>query len=233
MNILVACEESQRVCKAFRDKGHNAFSCDIIDASGGYPEWHIKQDVLPLLNGNCSFWTCDGTEHSINGKWDFILAFPPCTDLACSGARWFEKKRENGTQEKSIEFFCQFLEADCEKIVVENPMNIISGEYIKQWFPDLCEKYNLPKKPTQAIQPWNFGDNEAKTTWLWIKGVKPLEPEVLEKPKLEYFEWTDKNGKKKKQPLWYYEALKSGQDRAKIRSKTFQGVARAMAEQWG
>ncbi len=234
MNILVACEESQRVCKAFRDKGHNAFSCDIISASGGFPEWHIKADVLPLLNGNCNFTTCDGKQHFINGKWDMIIAFPPCTHLAASGARHFEKKRTDGRQREGIEFFCAFLNADCEKIVIENPVGIISGDYIKQHFPDLCIKYNLPKKPTQAIQPWQFGDNFSKKTCLWIKGVKPLTPQVTEEPELEWFEWIDKNGKKRRQPKWYYEALhNSPEERAKVRSKTFDGVALAMASQWG
>jgi hypothetical protein len=93
MKILIACEESQRVCAAFRSKGHDAYSCDIIDTSGDHPEWHIKQNVLPLLNGFCHFLTCDGKEHYIDSKWDMIIAFPPCTHLATSGARHFEKKR--------------------------------------------------------------------------------------------------------------------------------------------
>lgn len=235
MNILIACEESQRVCKAFRDKGHIAYSCDIIDASGGFPEWHIKQDVLPLLNGNCTFTTCDGVEHSISGKWDMIIAFPPCTHLATSGARHFEQKRADGRQAEGIEFFAQFLTADCEKIVIENPVGIISGEYIKKHFPELCAKYNLPQKPTQIIQPWNFGDNFNKKTCFWIKGLQPLKLLYTTEPKdLEFVEWIDKNGQKKRQPKWYYEALKlSPAERAKVRSKTFQGVADAMANQWG
>lgn len=130
MNILIACEESQEVCKAFRKKGHNAFSCDIQDCSGGHPEWHIKQDVLPLLNGKCTFKTVTGEEHKIIDKWDMIIAFPPCTDLAVSGASCFERKRTDGTQRKSIEFFCQFFNADCDKISIENPINIIGGKYI-------------------------------------------------------------------------------------------------------
>lgn len=242
MNILIACEESQRVCKAFREKGHEAYSCDIIDCSGGHPEWHIKGDVLPLLNrtenGNNGwhyiyFSTVDGEEHYIE-KWDMIIAFPPCTHLATSGAAHFEKKREDGRQREGIEFFCQFLKADCDKIIIENPVGIISGDYIKTHFPDLCEKYDLPKKPTQIIHPWYFGDNYSKKTCLWEIGVPPLIPEVTEEPEMDYFEWTDKNGKKKRQPRWYYEALKlSPAERAKARSKTFEGVARAMAEQWG
>lgn len=235
MYVLVACEESQRVCKAFRDKGHIAFSCDIIDASGGYPEWHIKDDVLPLLNGNCTFTTCDGVEHILNQKWDMIIAFPPCTHLASSGARHFETKRKDGRQREGIEFFCKFLEADCEKVVIENPVGIIGGDYIKQHFPDLCEKYGLPKKPTQIIHPWMFGDNFKKRTCLWEKGVEPLKPLITKEPKTEYIEWVDKKtGKTKRQEKWYFDALKlSPAERAKIRSKTFEGVALAMAEQWG
>ena len=235
MNILVACEESQRVCKAFRDKGHTAFSCDIINASGGFPEWHIKQDVIPLLNGNCKFITCDGVEHEIKGKWDMIIAFPPCTHLAVSGARHFEKKRADGRQREGIEFFCKFLNADCEKIVIENPVGIISGNYIKTHYPELCEEFRLPRKPTQIIQPWMFGDVFNKKTCFWIKGVKPLVPVFTEAPKeLEFVEWVDKTGKKKRQPKWYYNALKlSPEERAKERRKTFEGVALAMAEQWG
>lgn len=234
MRVLVACEESQRVCEAFRNRGHEAYSCDIIDASGGHPEWHIKGDVLPILNGSASFITSDGVEHSIDGKWDMIIAFPPCTHLAVSGAAHFEKKRADGRQEEGINFFCQFLKADCDKVVIENPVGIISGDYIKKWFPDICKEYGLPKKPTQAIHPWMFGDNFSKKTCLWIKGLPPLVPQVTQEPELEYFEWIDKKGKKKRQPKWYYEALKlSPTERAKERSKTFPGVALAMAEQWG
>ncbi len=151
MKVLVACEESQRVCMAFRGRGHEAYSCDIIECSGGHPEWHIMQDVLPLLNGKCEFVTEDGKSHNINGKWDMIIAFPPCTHLAVSGAAHFEKKRADGRQKEGIEFFCQFLNADCEKIVIENPIGIISGDYIPKHFPELAEKYELPKKPTQII----------------------------------------------------------------------------------
>lgn len=123
--ILIACEESQRVCTEFRNLGHTAYSCDIIDPSGNHPEWHIKQDVIPLLNGG-SFKTMDGINHT-TPRWDLIIAFPPCTHLATSGARYFESKRLDGRQREAIEFFCQFLTADCDHIAIENPQNIISG----------------------------------------------------------------------------------------------------------
>lgn len=154
MKILVACEESQRVTIELRKLGHEAYSCDIIPCSGGHPEWHLQQDVLPLLKE----------------KWDMILAFPPCTHLAVSGARHFEQKREDGRQREAIEFFCHFLTADCEKIAIENPVNIISGDYIRKWFPDLADKYNLPIKPSQIIQPYEFGDAFEKKNLFVVKG---------------------------------------------------------------
>jgi hypothetical protein len=233
MNILVACEESQAVTIELRKLGHRAFSCDIQECSGGYPEWHCCEDVLPLLNGNCTFKTVDGVTHNIKGKWDMIIAFPPCTHLAVSGAPHFEKKRADGRQREGIEFFCKFLEADCDCISIENPVNIISGDYIPKWFPDLAEKYALPIKPTQIIQPWQFGDGVGKSTCLWLKGLQPLVGHIKEKPPTEYKEWVDKKtGKKKRQEMWYFEALKHGADRGKVRSKTFPGVAHAMATQW-
>lgn len=236
MKILVACEESQAVTIELRKLGHEAYSCDIIECSGDHPEWHIRWDALALINGNCSFMTTDGELHSIDGKWDMIIAFPPCTHLTVSGAAHFEKKREDGRQRWGIEFFCQFLNADCDKISIENPIGIISGDYIPKWFPDLAEKYGLPRKPAQVIHPWMFGDNYSKSTCLWLKGLNPLVPAVTEQPELEWKEWVDKKtGKKKRQPLWFYEALlnsKTPEERAKIRSKTFPGIAKAMAEQW-
>ena len=218
MKVLIACEESQRVCIAFRERGHEAYSCDIQECSGGHPEWHIQDDVLKHLDG-----------------WDMIIAFPPCTHLAVSGARHFEKKRIDGRQRSAIEFFCQFFKVDCKHIAIENPVGIISGNYIKQWYPDLCSLYDLPRQPTQIIQPWMFGDNYAKTTCLWEKGVEPLIPLITEQPNLEYFTWIDsKTKKEKRQPKWCAEAWHLPPDkRAKIRSKTFPGIARAMAEQWG
>lgn len=246
MKVLVACEESQAVCKAFRARGHEAYSCDIIECSGGHPEWHIQGDVLNILNPeyydgrygitpNISFYTADGQYHQFDGKWDMIIAFPPCTHLAVSGAAWFEKKRTDGRQREGIEFFAKFLSADCEKIVIENPVGIISGDYIPTHFPDLSEKYGLPIKPTQIIHPWMFGDNFSKSTCLWLKGLNPLIPLVTEKPELEWFEWVDgKTGKKKRQPKWFADAWHlPAEERAKVRSKTFPGIAEAMAEQWG
>ena len=233
MNVLVACEESQRVCIAFREKGHNAFSCDIMSCSGLHPEWHIKSDVLKVLMGG-QFTTMDGLRHYVP-KWDMIIAFPPCTHLAVSGARWFKEKRADGRQREGIEFFCEFLNVDCEKVVIENPVGIISGDYVKKWFPDLAEKNGLPKTPTQIIHPWMFGDNYSKQTCLWEKGVEPLVPIVNEQPEFEYCELVDKNtGKKKRQNKWYFDSFKLPPgERAKVRSKTFPSVAKAMADQWG
>ena len=236
MKVLVACEESQRVCTEFRKLGHEAYSCDIEPCSGGHPEWHIHDDVLPLLNGNCDFQTVNGDMHHLIGKWDMIIAFPPCTHLAVSGSRHFEEKRLDGRQIEGLEFFCKFFEADCNKIVIENPVNIISGDYVTKWFPDIVEKYDLPRKPTQRIHPWMFGDNFSKCTCLWEKGVEPLVPLIKEEPEMEYHEWVDKKtGKKKRQNLWMYQALrntKTAEDRRRVRSKTFPGIAKAMASQW-
>lgn len=237
MNILIACEESQAVCTAFRKKGHRAFSCDIMECSGKHPEWHILGDVLPLLNGNCEFKLQNGQTDRQTDRWDMIIAFPPCTHLAVSGARHFEQKRKDGRQKEGIEFFCKFLNADCDKIVIENPVGIISGDYVKKHFPELSKKYNLPIKPTQKIHPWMFGDNYSKKTCLWIKGLPPLIPMYTEEPEMEWKEWIDKKtGKIKRQNKWYYDAFikcKSAEERSRLRSKTFPGVAEAMADQWG
>lgn len=226
MKILVACEESQAVTMELRKLGHEAYSCDIIECSGGHPEWHIQTDVLPLLNGNCSFETCDCAEHHISGKWDMIIAFPPCTHLAVSGARHFERKRADGRQREGIEFFCQFLSADCDRIAVENPVGIISGDYIQKWFPDLAEKYGLPRKPSQKIQPYEFGDPYTKTTCLWIKGLPNLVPtNILTKPESGWLNQSfTADGR--------YGGFASNFSGSTQRSKTFSGIAKAMAEQW-
>lgn len=220
MFVLVACEESQRVCKAFRDKGHIAFSCDIIDASGDFPEWHIKQDVLPLLNGFCSFTTCDGTQHHIPQRWDMIIAFPPCIYLTAAGAcRLYPQKGvldpdryELGKQ--AAEFFMAILNADCDKIVIENPTPM--------------KVFNLPKY-NQVIEPFMFGHPYKKRTCLWLKGVKPLEPtEIITEGIMNWVNGgsKDRNGQPRN--------IKTTNFRdSKTRSKTFTGIALAMAEQWG
>lgn len=201
MNVLVACEESQEVCKAFREHGHNAFSCDIQECSGGHPEWHIQSDVLHVLNGKCFFTTMDAKLHEIDGSWDLIIAHPPCTDLAVSGARWFPEKQRDLRQQKACVFFMQMALADCDRIAVENPIGIMNSVY---------------RKPDQIIQPWMFGHGETMATCLWLKGLPPLEPTDIV------------DGRE--QSVW---KMAPGPDRAKLRSKTFPGIAAAMAEQWG
>lgn len=219
MKILVACEESQAVCKAFRERGHEAYSCDIQECSGGHPEWHIKQDVLPLLNGNCSFETTDGTAHFIKGKWDMIIAHPPCTYLTGAGACNIPKHPER--IEKGYEaakFFKKFLGANCEKICAENP-------------PPM-KRFNLPKY-TQIIQPYYFGDPFNKRTCLWLKGLPELKPTNIVEPTKEKYRWYSHSlGKEMTLSKWYQEANKRG-EWSKNRSKTFKGIAKAMAEQWG
>lgn len=237
MKVLVACEESQAVTKELRVLGHEAYSCDIIECSGGHPEWHIRWDALELINGNCGFMTMDGDLHRIEGKWDMIIAFPPCTHLAVSGARHFESKRADGSQRDGIEFFGKLMNADCEKIAIENPVNIIGGDYLEKWFPDLQEKYNF-KKCNQKIQPYEYGHEAKKTTCLWLKNVPKLKPtnivsqgEFYISPDGRKFSVgssadmaRDENGK-----ILSWNDPRTGI----IRSKTFQGIAKAMAEQWG
>ena len=180
--------------------------------------------------------TMDRQYHTIEGKWDMIIAFPPCTHLAVSGARHFEKKRADGRQREAIVFFCQFLSADCDRIAIENPVGIIGGDYIKTHFPDLAEQYGLPRKPKQIIQPWMFGHECTKATCLWLKGLDPLTPtNIVGKGTVHtteggnrYTDWmkwfTDENGK----------TISWNDPRtATLRSKTFPGIAKAMAEQWG
>lgn len=191
---------------------------------------------MPLINGNCKFTTEDGTTHIITKRWDMIIAFPPCTHLTTTGARVFERKRADGTQREGIEFFAKILNADCDKICIENPVGIISGgDYIKKWFPDLCKQYNLPRQYAQIIHPWMFGANYTKRTCLWLKGLPLLIPEIEKEPEIEWVEWIDKKtGKTKRQNKWYYEcSCLPTKDRAKARSKTYPGIAKAMAEQWG
>lgn len=192
MKILCACEESQAVTIELRRLGHEAYSCDIEPCSGGHPEWHLQQDVLPLLRE----------------KWDMIIAFPPCTHLAVSGAAWFEQKRKDGRQKQAIDFFMQFANCVCEKVAIENPVGIISSIW---------------RKPDQIIHPWMFGHLEQKTTCLWLKGLQPLaETNNVRKQMMEL-------PRNERERLHY---LPPSKDRAKLRSKTFPGIARAMAEQW-
>ena len=201
MNVLIACEESQRVCIEFRKKGHLAFSCDIEECSGGHPEWHIKEDVLRILNGECGFTTQNGDNWIFPCKWDLIIAFPPCTHLAVSGARYFEQKRKDGRQKQGIDFFMEFVKADCDKIAIENPIGIMSTHY---------------RKPDQIIQPWMFGHGETKATCLWLKNLPKLEPTNIV------------DGRE--QRIW---RMPPGPERAKERSKTYEGIAKAMANAWG
>lgn len=208
MKILVACEESQAVTIELRKLGHEAYSCDIIPCSGGHPEWHIMQDVLPLLNGKCTFEACDGAVHTISGRWDMIIAFPPCTHLAVSGAAWFEQKRKDGRQQQGIDFFMRFANANCPKIAIENPIGIMSKVF---------------RRPSQIIHPWQFGHPEQKSTCLWLKGLSLLHETDNVR---DYMLTLPKNQRER---LRY---LPPSQERAKLRSKTFPGIARAMAEQW-
>ena len=219
--LLVACEESQRVCIAFRQRGWEAYSCDIIDCSGGHPEYHIKQDVLPLLNGNCDFETGDGVKHHID-RWDMLIAHPPCTELCSAGQHWFSRGiKDPKMREDAVDFFMRFINADCEHIAVENPIGIMSTRY---------------RKPDCVVQPWQFGHPETKATCLWLKNLPPLVPtNIIQKPeggwanqqissgKYTGFKNYDENGK----------ILAWNDPRTKvIRSRTYIGIAEAMAEQW-
>lgn len=223
MRVLVACEESQAVCEAFRARGHEAYSCDLQECSGGHPEWHIRGDCLPLLNGNCDFTTEGGVHVTIDGKWDLIIAHPPCTYLSNAGAcRLYPEKGEldkdryiNGLKGK--EFFMAFWWYGffgCGKIVIENPVP--------------SSIYELPR-PTNCIQPYEFGEPYSKKTYLWEFGVPPLIPtEVVSEYKPYVSCGTSKN---KGNPEKRGASRKGGAQ--KSRSKTFPGIARAMAEQWG
>lgn len=192
MKILVACEESQAVCVEFRKLGHEAYSCDLLPCSGGHPEWHLQEDVLPLLKED----------------WDMVIAFPPCTHLAVSGAAWFEQKRKDGRQQEGIDFFMEFVNAKCDKIAIENPIGIMSTKY---------------RKPDQIIQPYQFGHLERKSTCLWLKGL-PLLKETN-----NVYDSMMKLPKKERERIHY---LPPSKDRSILRSKTFGGIAKAMAKQW-
>ena len=209
MKILVACEESQRVCKAFRAKGHEAYSCDLEFCSGGEPQWHIWEDVTPLINGNCTFLTCDGQAHTV-ARWDMIIAFPPCTYLSTAGGCNLYK---NGVLDEervakgkaAAEFFYKFYNADCDRIVIENPVPI--------------KRFGLPE-PTQVVEPYMFGVPVSKTMYLWLKGVRRLCPTNVIEPQYTFNNY----------PLF---KNSFGKYRQKNRSKTFEEVAAAMALSWG
>ena len=185
LRILVACEESQAVCKVFRERGHFAYSCDLLPCSGGHPEWHFQRDIFEVLE--------------THGQWDLVIAFPPCTDLAVSGARYFSNKIKDGRQLKAMNFFLEFTKLTC-KWAIENPIGIMSTHY---------------RKPDQIIQPWQFGHGETKATCLWLNGLPKLEPTNIVEGR--------------EQRIW---KMAPGPNRAKERSKTYEGIARAMATQW-
>jgi len=187
MKVLIGCEESQAVTIELRKLGHDAFSCDILPCSGGHPEWHHKGYLEDYI-GNGS-------------EWDMIIAFPPCTDLCVSGARWFKEKKADGRQQYAINFFMMIANRNCARIAIENPIGIMSNEF---------------RKPDQIIQPWQFGHGETKATCLWLKGLPKLTPTNIVEGR--------------EQKIW---KMPPSKDRAKLRSKTYHGIAKAMAMQWG
>ncbi len=209
MKILVACEESQAVTKELRKLGHQAFSCDLLPCSGGHPEWHYQQDVFEVIDKG----------------WDMMIAHPPCTYLAVSGARWMYNKDGSVNDERlknqneALDFVQKLMDAPIDKIAIENPISVISSNI---------------RKPNQIVQPWMFGDKAQKSTCLWLKNLPLLEPtDIVDKG--EFIEFISKKGVKKKQPKWYFDALKEAKtpaERRTLRSKTFKGMAEAMATQW-
>ena len=211
MKILIACEESQRVAIELRKLGHESYSCDLFECSGGHPEWHIIGDCTRLLNGNCSFNTSDGLEHYINSNWDMIIGHPPCTYLSNAGARHLypegvlnQERYKLGIEAKKL--FMAIYNADCERIAIENPIP--------------SKIYNLPQY-TQVIQPYEYGHPFKKKTCLWLKNLPKLKPtNILPE---------EERQSTKVAGNWFN---KGGKDRQKNRSKTFEGIAKAMAEQW-
>lgn len=226
LNVLVACEESQRVCTEFRKLGHNAYSCDLICCSGNHPEWHLKGDALDVIHNKGGILET-GEEMYLDGNWDLLIAHPPCDFLTISGTRWFyhpddkdlpmEQRRPHPLyphraedREKAVVFFMEFINTDIKYIAVENPIGIMSTRY---------------RKPDQIVQPWWFGDPFQKSTCLWLKNLPLLEKtDVVDHGNISVY----KNGHK--MPAWYANAKRS--ERKKTRSRTFEGFARAMAEQW-
>ncbi len=211
MKVLIACEESQATCKEFRKLGHEAYSCDLLPCSGKHKEWHIQGDAI---------------KQAYSGKYQLMIAHPPCTYLAVSGARWLYNK--DGTknqerwikQEEALDFVRKLMNAPIKHIALENPISVISS-YIR--------------KPDQIVQPYMFGDEAQKSTCLWLKNLPLLKPTNIV-GKGEFIEFIAKDGKKKRQPKWYFEALKNAkttEERRTLRSKTFTGMAKAFAEQWG
>jgi hypothetical protein len=231
LNILVACEESQTVTIELRKLGHNAFSCDLLPCSGDHPEWHFNIDVFKVIENRGGVLQ-NGEKVSLKSNWDMMIAHPPCTYLAVSGAQWYyhpddkhlptlerrpHPKYPNRIKdrEEGIEFFKALANAPIEKIAIENPIGIISTRY---------------RKPDQIVQPYMFGDEATKTTCLWLKNLPKLEPtDVVGKGERIEF------ASGKSQPNWYSDAFvkaKSHEERRTMRSKTFPGFAKAMAEQW-
>ena len=217
MKVIVACEESQRVCIAFRKRGHEAYSCDIQEPSGGRPEWHILGDALKAIEGG-RITTMDGKTHDI-GRWDLLIAHPPCTYLTLAGNKWFKPEfadrfpDRQKQRKEAVEFFMAFANADCDRIAIENSVGIMSS----QW-----------RKPDQYIEPFMFGDPEKKKTGLWLKGLPLLKPTNIVEPVIIHC----KSGAN--EPRWHMETMKlPKEERSRIRSQTFIGIAEAMAEQWG
>ena len=209
-NVLVACEESQRVAIAFRNKGHIAYSCDILESSGGRPDCHIKDNVLNVINGG-RFYTEDGELHIVD-KWDLIIAHPPCTFLANSGVHLLHKQEDRWEKMfDAAKFFNEILNADCDKICVENPIQH-------------CHARKLIRKYDQIIHPWMFGHVVQKATCLWLKNLPKLKETNNVKDQLKSLSYKERN------KLYL---LRPSPDRARLRSKTFEGIAEAMAEQWG
>ena len=221
MNVLIACAQSQAVCKAFRKRGHEAYSCDVVECSGGHPEWHIMQDVIPLLDGNSEFETVDGTKHKIDGKWDLIIAHPPCTYLCMSSQKhcnvevYGQKAVERiAKRDEAVEFFMQFVNADCDKIAIENPVGVMTRYY---------------RKADQYIQPLQFGHPTTKRTGLWLKNLPKLTPTKTVEQEFH----VSRTGRKWDKWFWDSSVIQDRAERSRFRSKTFEGIAEAMAEQWG
>lgn len=217
MDILLACEESQATTIEMRRLGHRAFSCDIQECSGGHPEWHIMGDVLPLLDGRCEFTTMDGTAHKVVGKWDMIIAHPPCTYFSTAGANWLwrggqlnQERYENGLEAKHL--FMSIYNADCDRIAIENPVPM------KIWeLPDF----------QQEIQPYHFGDPFLKKTRLWLKGLPKLQHTNVVEPIAKWVSCGNSGNREKQN-----RAICKSSSSNRKRSATFPGIARAFADQW-